>query len=88
PWAQVALGHRLVLSCAVAAGTAPLSFSRHRGGSGTALGTGPRLQLPHLGDNDSGHCHCRLSHGHSVAQSVPLNVTVLALRDPRAGAEP
>ncbi|NXQ30347.1 FCRL1 protein, partial [Alaudala cheleensis] len=77
PGGQVALGDRLVLSCAVAKGTGPLSFTWHRGGSGTLLGTGPLLDLPHVGDNDSGHCHCRVSNGDSMAESVPLNVTVL-----------
>ncbi|KAM7028935.1 low affinity immunoglobulin gamma Fc region receptor III-A-like [Acridotheres tristis] len=55
----------------------PLSFSWHRGGSGTPLGTGPRLELRHVGDNDSDHYQCRVSNGDSVAESVPLNVTVL-----------
>ncbi|NWT63512.1 FCRL2 protein, partial [Erythrocercus mccallii] len=77
PGGQVALGDRLVLSCAVAAGTGPLSFTWHRGGSGAPLGTGPRLELRHIGDNDSGHYHCRVSNGDSAAESVPLNVTVL-----------
>ncbi|XP_014116306.1 PREDICTED: Fc receptor-like protein 3 [Pseudopodoces humilis] len=77
PGAQVALGDPLVLKCAVAAGTGPLSFSWHREGSGTPLGTGPRLQLRRLGDNDSGQYRCRVSDGDSVAESVPLNVTVL-----------
>ncbi|NXC04192.1 FCRL2 protein, partial [Orthonyx spaldingii] len=77
PGAQVALGDRLVLSCAVAAGAGPLSFSWHREGSGAPLGTGPRLELPHVGDKDSGHYQCRVSDGNSVAESVPLNVTVL-----------
>ncbi|XP_041875801.1 Fc receptor-like protein 4 isoform X7 [Corvus kubaryi] len=77
PGAQVALGDRLVLSCAVAAGTGPLSFSWHRGDSWAPLGTGPRLELSHVGDNDSGHYQCRASDGDSVAESVPLNVTVL-----------
>ncbi|XP_068851573.1 Fc receptor-like protein 2 [Aphelocoma coerulescens] len=77
PGAQLALGDRLVLSCAVAAGTGPLSFSWHRGGSWAPLGTGPRLELRRVGDNDSGHYQCRASDGDSVAESVPLNVTVL-----------
>ncbi|NWU43843.1 FCRL2 protein, partial [Hylia prasina] len=77
PGAQVALGELLVLRCAVAAGTGPLSFTWHRGGSGAPLGTGPRLELRHVGDNDSGHYHCRVSDGDGVAESVPLNVTVL-----------
>ncbi|NXS22853.1 FCRL2 protein, partial [Mystacornis crossleyi] len=77
PGGQVALGDRLVLSCAVAAGTGPRSFSWHRGGSRAPLGTGPRLELRQVGDNDSGHYQCRVSDGDSVAESVPLNVTVL-----------
>ncbi|XP_066062785.1 Fc receptor-like protein 2 [Chamaea fasciata] len=77
PGGQVALGDHLVLSCAVAMGTGPRSFTWHRGGSGTPLGTGPHLELRHVGDNDSGQYHCRASDGDSVAESVPLNVTVL-----------
>ncbi|XP_066064245.1 Fc receptor-like protein 2, partial [Chamaea fasciata] len=77
PGGQVALGDCLVLSCAVAAGTGPLSFTWHRGGSGTLLGTGPNLELRRVGDNDSGQYHCRVSDGDSVEESVPLNVTVL-----------
>ncbi|NWH83973.1 FCRL2 protein, partial [Aegithalos caudatus] len=77
PGGQVALGDPLVLSCTVAMGTGPRSFSWHRGGSGAPLGTGPRLELQHVGDKDSGHYHCRVSDGDSVAESVPLNVTVL-----------
>uniref|UniRef100_A0A8C5TXU7 Ig-like domain-containing protein n=1 Tax=Malurus cyaneus samueli TaxID=2593467 RepID=A0A8C5TXU7_9PASS len=59
PGGRVALGDRLVLSCSVAAGTGPLSFSWHRGGSGAPLGTGPRLELRHVRGNDSGHYQCR-----------------------------
>ncbi|NXY40030.1 FCRL1 protein, partial [Pomatorhinus ruficollis] len=55
PGGQVALGDRLVLSCAVATGTGPLSFTWHRGGLGALLGTGPCLEPCHVGDNDSGH---------------------------------
>ncbi|NWT08738.1 FCRL2 protein, partial [Vireo altiloquus] len=77
PWAWVALGDHLVLSCAVAAGTGPLSISWHRGGSAALLGTGPRLELHHVGEEDSDHYQCRASDGDSVAESVPLNVTVL-----------
>ncbi|XP_066063020.1 Fc receptor-like protein 1 [Chamaea fasciata] len=77
PGGQVALGDRLVLSFAVAVGTGPLSSTWHRGGSGTPLGTGPHLELHHVGDNDSGHYQCRVSDGDSVEESVPLNVTVL-----------
>ncbi|XP_062367211.1 Fc receptor-like protein 2 [Cinclus cinclus] len=77
PGGQVALGDSLVLSCTVTMGTGPLSFSWHREGSGATQGTGPHLELRHVGDNDSGHYQCRVSDGESVAQSVPLNVTVL-----------
>ncbi|XP_066062579.1 Fc receptor-like protein 2 [Chamaea fasciata] len=77
PGGQVALGDRLVLNCTVAEGTGPRTFSWHRGGSGTPLGTGPRLELQHVGDNDSDHYQCRVSDGDSTAESVPLNVTVL-----------
>ncbi|RLV62666.1 hypothetical protein DV515_00019071 [Chloebia gouldiae] len=77
PGAQVALGDRLVLSCAVAAGTGALSFSWHREGSAAPLGTGPRLELRRLGDNDSGRYRCRVSDGDSAAESDALNVTVL-----------
>ncbi|XP_057894471.1 Fc receptor-like protein 2 [Melospiza georgiana] len=74
---QVALGDSLVLSCAVAIWTGPLSFSWYREGSGTLLGTGPHLELRHVGDNDSGQYQCRVSDGNSVAESDPLNVTIL-----------
>ncbi|NXN88451.1 FCRL2 protein, partial [Bombycilla garrulus] len=77
PSGQVALGDCLVLNCLVAMGTGPLSFSWHREGSEAPLGTGPRLELRHVGDNDSGHYQCRVSNGDSVAESVPLNVTIL-----------
>ncbi|NXG98289.1 FCRL2 protein, partial [Loxia leucoptera] len=77
PGGQVALGDSLVLSCKVAAGTGPLSFSWHREGSGAPLGTGPSLELQHVGDNDSGQYRCWVSDGESVAESDPLNVTVL-----------
>ncbi|NXQ36642.1 FCRL1 protein, partial [Alaudala cheleensis] len=63
PGGQVALGDRRVLSCVVAKGTGPLSFSWHRGGSVTPLGTGPRLELCRTGDKDSRHCQCWASNG-------------------------
>ncbi|XP_077048019.1 low affinity immunoglobulin gamma Fc region receptor II-like [Agelaius phoeniceus] len=66
----------------------PLSFSWHREGSGAPLGTGPCLELSQAGDNDSGQYRCRVSDGDSVAESDPLNVTVLGERDPRAGDDP
>ncbi|NXR43503.1 FCRL2 protein, partial [Zosterops hypoxanthus] len=84
PGGQVALGDRLVLSCAVAARTGPLSFSWHQVGSWAPVVTGPRLELHHTGDNDSGHYHCRVSNGDSMAESVPLNVTVLGECDAQA----
>ncbi|NWV23063.1 FCRL2 protein, partial [Origma solitaria] len=77
PGAQVVLGDRLVLSCAVATGTGPLSFSWHREGLGVPLSSGPRLELSHVGDRDSGHYQCRVSDGDSVVESPKLNVTVL-----------
>ncbi|XP_039588927.1 Fc receptor-like protein 2, partial [Passer montanus] len=77
PGGQVALGDRLVLSCTVAMGTGPLSFSWHREGTEALLGTKHQLELPHVGDNDSGQYRCRVSDGDSVAESDPLNVTVL-----------
>uniref|UniRef100_A0A8D2MQX9 Ig-like domain-containing protein n=1 Tax=Zonotrichia albicollis TaxID=44394 RepID=A0A8D2MQX9_ZONAL len=57
-------------------------------GSGPLLGTGPSLELHHVGDNDSGQYRCRVSDGDSVAQSDPLNVTVLGEWDPQAGGDP
>ncbi|XP_054148674.1 Fc receptor-like protein 4 [Melozone crissalis] len=77
PRGQVTLGDRLVLTCTVAMGTGPLSFSWHREGSGALLGTGPHLELWHVEDNDSGQYRCRVSDGDSMAGSDPLNVTVL-----------
>nr|XP_054509134.1 Fc receptor-like protein 5 [Agelaius phoeniceus] len=77
PGGQVALGDSLVLNCSVTMGTGPLSFSWHRESSGALLGTRPRLELRHIGDNDSGQYRCRVSDGDSVAESDPLNVTVL-----------
>ncbi|NXM61783.1 FCRL2 protein, partial [Illadopsis cleaveri] len=77
PRGQVAPGDCLVLCCTVAAGTGPLSFTWHRRGSEHLLGIGPRLELQHIEEDDSGHYHCRVSNGNSVAESVPLNVTIL-----------
>ncbi|NXE71672.1 FCRL2 protein, partial [Calcarius ornatus] len=87
PTGQVAFGDRLVLSCRVAAGTGPLSFSWHWEGSGALLGTSPCLELHHAGDNDSGQYRCRVNDGDSVAKSDPLNVTVLGEWDPHAGGD-
>ncbi|NXT16961.1 FCRL1 protein, partial [Prunella fulvescens] len=83
PGGQVALGDRLVLSCEVAMGTGPLSFSWHLEGLEALLGTRPHLELNHVGDKDSGQYQC----GDSVAENVPLNVTVLGERDPWAGGD-
>ncbi|XP_058677507.1 LOW QUALITY PROTEIN: Fc receptor-like protein 3 [Ammospiza caudacuta] len=77
PGGQGALGKSLVLSCEVATGTGPLSFSWHREGSGALLGTSSHLNLHQVGDNDSGQYWCQVSDGDSVAESDPLNVTVL-----------
>ncbi|NXP96407.1 FCRL2 protein, partial [Passerina amoena] len=87
PGGQVARGDTLVLSCTVATGTGPLSFSWHREGSGALLGTSPCLELHHVGDNDSSQYRCRVSDGDSVAESDPLHVTVLGERDPWAGGD-
>uniref|UniRef100_A0A8C3NDF3 Uncharacterized protein n=1 Tax=Geospiza parvula TaxID=87175 RepID=A0A8C3NDF3_GEOPR len=88
PGGQVALGDSLVLSCTVDRATGPLSFSWHWEGLGAPLGTGPRLDLHHAGDNDSGQYRCRVSDGDSMDESDPLNVTVLGERDTRAGGDP
>ncbi|NXE71759.1 FCRL2 protein, partial [Calcarius ornatus] len=85
PRGQVALGDCLVLSCVVATGTGPLSFSWHQEGPGAQLGTGPHLELQHVEDNDNGQYWCRVSDGDSVAESDPLNVTVLGEQDSQAG---
>ncbi|XP_056366557.1 Fc receptor-like protein 2 [Oenanthe melanoleuca] len=77
PGGQVALGDRLVLSCKVAMGTGPLSFSWHRGDMKAPMGTGPRLELQHVGYNDSGQYQCRVSDGDNVFESPAVNVTVL-----------
>ncbi|NXO46506.1 FCRL2 protein, partial [Locustella ochotensis] len=77
PGGQMALGDCLLLSCTVAMGTGPLSFTWHREGLATPLGTGPDLELQHIGDKDSGRYHCRGSDGDCVAESPALNITVL-----------
>uniref|UniRef100_A0A8C5NU60 Ig-like domain-containing protein n=1 Tax=Junco hyemalis TaxID=40217 RepID=A0A8C5NU60_JUNHY len=88
PGGQVTLGDSLVLSCEVAIGTDPLSFSWHQEGSGALLGTSPHLELHNAGDNDSGQNQCRVSDGDSVAESDLLNVTVLGEWDAWAGGDP
>ncbi|XP_054373572.1 LOW QUALITY PROTEIN: Fc receptor-like protein 2 [Molothrus ater] len=77
PGGQVALGDSLVLSCAGAVGTGPLSFSWHEQDSWAPLGSCPCLELHHVGDNDSGQYRCRVSDGDREAESDPMNVTVL-----------
>ncbi|XP_071311764.1 Fc receptor-like protein 2 [Agelaius tricolor] len=77
PRAQVPLGDPIVLSCVFAMGTGPLSFSWHQEGSGSPLCTNSHLELSQAGDNDSGQYRCRVRDGDSVAESDPLNVTVL-----------
>ncbi|XP_075580710.1 low affinity immunoglobulin gamma Fc region receptor II-a [Pelecanus crispus] len=83
PGAQVAEGDRLLLSCSVAAGTGPLSFSWHRQGSAAPLGTGRRYELRAAQRRDGGRYHCAASNGGTAARSPPLWVTVLV---PVAGA--
>ncbi|NWT76181.1 RAGE protein, partial [Prunella himalayana] len=87
PGGLVALGDHLMLIFAMAARTGPLS-SWHWEGSGAPLGTGPRLELWHAGDNDSSQYQCGVSDGNSVAKSVPVNVTVLGDQDPQANGDP
>ncbi|KAM9623985.1 low affinity immunoglobulin gamma Fc region receptor II-a isoform 3-T3 [Morphnus guianensis] len=83
PGGQVAEGDRLVLSCSVAEGTGPLSFSWHRQGSAVPLATGPYYKLRTVRHQDSGRYHCTATNGGTVADSPPLWVTVLV---PVAGA--
>ncbi|KAM6037796.1 LOW QUALITY PROTEIN: Fc receptor-like protein 3 [Theristicus caerulescens] len=83
PRGQVAEGDRLVLSCSVAAGTGPLSFSWHRQGLATPLATGPRYELHAVQRQDGGRYHCTATNGGTAADSPPLWVTVLV---PVAGA--
>lgn len=80
PEAHVLEGGRLVLSCAVAEGSGPLSFSWHRRNLTRAVGAGPRYELPaaRLGDGD--HYRCTVSNGVSTASSPQLLVTVVGER--------
>ncbi|NXS01897.1 FCRL2 protein, partial [Oxylabes madagascariensis] len=77
PGGQVALGDRLVLSCTVATGTGPLSFTWHWRDSATLLGSSIHLELWHIGDKDSGRYHCWASDGDNVAESPTLNFILL-----------
>ncbi|XP_052521017.1 LOW QUALITY PROTEIN: Fc receptor-like protein 3 [Tympanuchus pallidicinctus] len=76
PDAQVLLGDRVLLSCAVAEGSGPLSFSWHRQNRTGALGSGPlyELQAAQLGDDD--RYHCTASNGISTASSPQLRLAV------------
>ncbi|XP_021232175.1 Fc receptor-like protein 3 [Numida meleagris] len=78
PGAQVVEGDRLVLSCAAAEGTGPLSFSWHRQGRTRPLGTGPRYEIAVTQLGDSDHYHCTATNGISTAESPQLHVTVVA----------
>ncbi|NWZ57186.1 FCRL3 protein, partial [Haliaeetus albicilla] len=84
PGGQVAEGDRLVLSCSVAEGTGPLSFSWHRQGSAVPLATGPYYKLRTVRHQDSGRYHCTATNGGTAADSPPLWVTVLGEQDPLA----
>ncbi|NWR25140.1 FCRL2 protein, partial [Emberiza fucata] len=77
PRGQVALRDSLVLSCTVAMGTGSLSLSWHQEGSEVLLGSSLCLELQHVGDNDSSQYRCRVNDGDSVAESDPLNVTIM-----------
>ncbi|NWR97777.1 FCRL2 protein, partial [Motacilla alba] len=66
---QVALGDHLMLRCAVATGTDPLSFSWPMGCLGKPLGTVPHLELPHTGNTDSSQYQCGDSNRDSVVES-------------------
>ncbi|XP_009463253.1 PREDICTED: low affinity immunoglobulin gamma Fc region receptor II-a [Nipponia nippon] len=77
PRGQVVEGDRLVLSCLVAVGTGPLSFSWHRQGLATPLATGPRYELRAVQHQDGGRYHCTATNGGTAANSPPLWVTVL-----------
>ncbi|XP_040546770.2 Fc receptor-like protein 3 isoform X6 [Gallus gallus] len=83
PGAHVLEGGRLVLSCAVAEGSGPLSFSWHRQSRTRAVGAGPRYELPAARLGDSDHYRCTVSNGVSTASSPQLLVTVT--RVPVAG---
>ncbi|XP_061872039.1 Fc receptor-like protein 3 [Colius striatus] len=74
---QVVEGERLVLSCSVAAGTGPISFSWHRQGSAAPLATGPRYNVRSVRQRDSGHYQCAATNGGPAATSPALRVTVL-----------
>ncbi|NXV58101.1 FCRL2 protein, partial [Molothrus ater] len=77
PGGQVTLGDSLVLSCTVAVGTGPLSFSWHERHSWAPLGSCPLPGAAPCWGNDSGQYRCRVSDGDREAESDPMNVTVL-----------
>ncbi|NXL69164.1 FCRL1 protein, partial [Chordeiles acutipennis] len=84
PGGQVAEGDRLVLSCSVATGTGPVSFSWHRDGSATPAAAGPRYELRNVRHRDSGRYRCAATNGATAATSSTLRVTVLGEWDPLA----
>ncbi|XP_068778559.1 Fc receptor-like protein 2 isoform X2 [Struthio camelus] len=80
---QLVQGECLVLSCSVAAGTGPISFSWHREGSAQALARSPRYEIAAAQPGDSGRYHCSASNGLAPARSPGVQVTVVV---PVAGA--
>ncbi|XP_025934861.1 Fc receptor-like protein 3 isoform X1 [Apteryx rowi] len=80
---QLVQGERLVLSCSVAAGTGPISFSWHRQGRARALASSPRYEIAAARPSDGGQYHCVASNGLAVARSTGVHVTVMV---PVAGA--
>ncbi|KYO37357.1 Fc receptor-like protein 5 [Alligator mississippiensis] len=79
---QVVAGEQLVLSCSVAAGTGPLTFSWHREGSGLALWTATLrtwradYEIPAAMESDAGEYYCAASNGHNLVLSPRVTVTV------------
>ncbi|XP_048784863.1 LOW QUALITY PROTEIN: Fc receptor-like protein 3, partial [Lagopus muta] len=76
PDAQVLLGDRVLLSCAVSVGSGPLSFSWHRQNRTGALGSGPLYELRAAQLEDDDRYHCTASNGISTASSPPLRLAV------------
>ncbi|XP_067169655.1 Fc receptor-like protein 4 isoform X3 [Apteryx mantelli] len=74
---QLVQGERLVLSCSVAAGTGPISFSWHRQGRARALASSPRYEIAAARPSDGGQYHCVASNGLAVARSTGVHVTVM-----------
>ncbi|NXA56902.1 FCRL4 protein, partial [Nothocercus julius] len=74
---QVKEGERLVLSCLVAAGAGPISFSWHRQGSAEVLGKDTHLVIPSVQGSDAGLYYCKASNWNGAAQSAQVQVTVI-----------